>query len=112
MKFRVIKLGSGSISTGAWISVDADSTVEYNVTATGYTTGSAHEFVNGFVAAGGTGGGNATSGTGKSGGSENKINYIAQNYDSTNSTIYALAVTNMTATSTDVGAGIVWKEVY
>jgi hypothetical protein len=84
--------------------------VEYNVTATSYTDG--HEFLNGFVAAGGSGVGNAASGISQRAGTTNKINYIAQNYDSTESDLYAVVVTNMTSTSTDVAAGMVWKEVY
>jgi hypothetical protein len=110
VKYRVLRLDSGSITTGAWISVDPDSAVEYNVTATSYTDG--HEFLNGFVAAGGSGVGNAASGISQRAGTTNKINYIAQNYDSTESDLYAVVVTNMTSTSTDVAAGMVWKEVY
>ena len=110
VKYKILRLDSGSISTGAWISVDSGSTVEYNITATGYTDG--HEFLNGFVAAGGAGVGNTISGIGQRPSTSNKVNYITQNYDSTNSEIYAVVVTNMTSTSTDVGAGIVWKEIY
>jgi hypothetical protein len=110
VKYRILRLNSASISTGTWVSVDSGSTVEYNATATGYTGG--HELLNGFVAAGGAGVGNTISGTGQRAGSTNKINYIAQNYDSTNSDMYVVVVTNLTANSTDVAAGMVWKEVY
>jgi hypothetical protein len=110
VKYRVLRLDSGSISSGTWISVDSGSVVEYNISATSFTGG--HEFLNGFVAAGGTGQGNASSGIGQRAGSINKINYIAQNFESTDSDLYALVVTNMTSTDTDVAAGMVWKEVY
>jgi hypothetical protein len=110
VKYQVLRLDSGSITTGTWISVDSGSVVEYNVSATSFTGG--HEFLNGFVAAGGTGQGNASSGIGQRAGSTNKINYIAQNFESTDSDLYAIVVTNMTATATDVAAGMVWKEVY
>jgi len=99
VKYRLLRLDSGSITTGAWVSVDPDSVVEYNVTATSYTDG--HEFLNGFVAAGGSGVGNAASGISQRAGTTNKINYIAQDYDSTNSDLYAVVVTNLTGTSTE-----------
>ena len=110
VKYRILRLDSGSITTGTWVSVDSGSTVEYNRTATGYTGG--HEFLNGFVAAGGAGVGNTVAGIGQRAGTANKINYIAQNYDSTSSDLYAVVVTNLTANSTDVAVGMVWKEVY
>jgi hypothetical protein len=110
VKYRILRLDSGSITTGAWVSVDPDSVVEYNISATSYTDG--HEFLNGFVAAGGAGVGNTVAGAGQRSGTTNKINYIAQNYDSTESDLYAVVVTNLTSTSTDVAAGMVWKEVY
>jgi hypothetical protein len=70
------------------------------------------ELINGFVFAGGTGVGNAIAGIGNTAGVDTKINYIAQNFDSTDSEIYALVVTNMTGTNTDVGAAISWREVF
>ncbi len=39
-------------------------------------------------------------------------NYIAQNYDSTNSEIYVIAVTNLGTTSTTVGCAMQWREIY
>jgi hypothetical protein len=63
------------------------------------------------VFAGGIGVGNAIAGQGQVTGVATKNNYIAQNYDSNNSEIYALVVTNMTATSTDVGGAMTWREV-
>jgi hypothetical protein len=82
----------------------------------GYTASLNHELLNGFTAAGTAGGGGGAgtgfSSTSQRAGSKNRINYIAQNFDSTNSDMYGIVVTNLTGTSTDVGVGMVWKEVY
>ena len=43
---------------------------------------------------------------------EAKKNYIVQNYDSTDSEIYAIVVTNIGGSSTTVGVGIQWREIY
>jgi hypothetical protein len=111
VKYRMVKLpSSASLTGGSWVSVNADSTVEYNATATAIS-GSGQELLNGFVFAGGIGVGNAIAGQGQVTGVATKNNYIAQNYDSNDSEIYSLVVTNMTATSTDVGGATTWREV-
>jgi hypothetical protein len=113
VKYRLIKLPqSSSLTGGSWVSVNNASTVEYNVTAVSSSLATERELLNGFVFAGGTGVGNAIAGIGNTPGVDTKINYIAQNYDSTDSEIYALVVTNMTSTNTDVGVGMTWKEVF
>lgn len=110
VKYRMVKLpNSASLVGGSWTSTNDSSTVEYNVTATSIVGG--QELINGFVFAGGTGVGNAIAGQGQVSGVNTKNNYIAQNYTSNDSEIYALVVTNMTATSTDVGASMTWREV-
>jgi len=38
-------------------------------------------------------------------------NYIAQNYDSTDSEIYIVTATNLTGNATTVGASLQWVEV-
>jgi len=113
VKYRLIKLPqSSSLTGGTWTSVNDASTVEYNVTAVSSSLATERELINGFVFAGGTGVGNAIAGIGNTAGVDTKINYIAQNFDSTDSEIYALVVTNMTGTNTDVGAAISWREVF
>ena len=116
IKYTVVKLDSGSVTGGTWISENVDSVVEWNSGSMSYNSASAHELLNGFVAAGtaGAGGGAGTgfSTTSQRQGSKNRINYIAQNYDSTSSEIYAIVATNLTGTNTDVIASMVWKEVY
>lgn len=112
IKYRVYRLPNQSyLTTGsAWVSANDDSVVEYNDTATAYTDG--RELLNGFVAAGGTGTGNFNSSTDSTLGVSTRINYIAQNYDSTDSEIYVIVATNLTGTATTAAAGLEWIEIY
>lgn len=111
VKYRVIKLpAAAQITGGSWVSVDTDSSVEYNATATAFTDGD--ELDNGFVAA-------STQGSQKIGGSPGanlpssaKKNYIVQNFDSSDSEIYAIVVTNISDSSTAVSVGMQWREIY
>ena len=111
VKYDIIKLPSGSVSGGQWIAEDDSSVVEYNTGSISYDSSSAHEIGNGFVSAGGQGSG-VFGGISQRGGSKNRINYIAQNYHSNGSEMYAIVATNLTSTATDVIASMVWKEVY
>jgi hypothetical protein len=116
VKYTVVKLDSGSVSGGTWFSEDTNSVVEWNSGSMSYNTASVSELLNGFVAAGSAGGGGGPgtgfSSTSQRQGSKNKINYIAQNYDSTSSEMYGIVVTNLVGTATDVIVSMVWKEVY
>ena len=116
VKYSIVRMASGSVTGGTWTSVDSSSVVEYNAGVMGYTASRNHELTNGFAAAGTAGGGGGP-GVGFSTpsqrfGTKNRINYIAQNADSTNSDMYGIIVTNLTNTSTDVAVSMVWKEVY
>ena len=112
IKYIVVKLDTGSVSGGTWFSEDANSVVEWNSGSMSYLTASAHELLNGFVAAGGQGVGNTSTGVSQRQATKNRINYIAQNFDSTSSEMYGIIATNLTGTNTDVIASMVWKEVY
>lgn len=111
IKWRLIKLPNTSqLTETTWTAVDDDSGVEYCVDATAFTDGD--EIDNGFVGA-------STQGSQKAGGapgsnlpSAAKKNYIVQNYDSTDSEIYVVVVTNLGAQSTNVGVGMQWREIY
>jgi hypothetical protein len=112
IKWKLIKLPDDSqLTGGSWVDVDSDSGVQYNVTATAYTDGD--EIDNGWVGA-------STQGSQKAGGAPSsnlpstaKKNYIVQNFDSSNSEIYIVAITNLDGSqSTDVGIGIQWREIY
>lgn len=108
---RLLKLPNQSyITTGSgWVSVNEDSVVEYNVSATAFTDG--RELSNGFIPASGTG--NAISPS-QDTEQSNALsdNFIAQNYYSTDSEIYVVVLTNLTGTATTVGASMQWGEVY
>jgi len=111
IKWRLIKLPNQAALTGStWVDVNVDSGVEYNSTCTAYSGGD--EIDNGWVAA-------STQGSQKAGGapgsnipSSAKKNYIVQNYDSTDSEIYVLVATNVGTSSTTVGVGLQWREIY
>jgi hypothetical protein len=111
IKWRLLKLPDSTyLNDTNWVDVDDDSGVQYNVDATTWTDGD--ELDNGWVGA-------STQGSQKAGGapasnlpSEAKKNYIVQNYDSTNSEIYLVVATNIGAQSTNVGAGLQWREIY
>lgn len=107
--YQVIKLpNAAALTTGtAWVTVDTDSGVEYNVGATAYTGGDV--IASGYVPA---------SASGKEGIANNsnpsvaKKNYIVQNYTSTDSEIYMIYATNAGTTTTTVGASMQWREIY
>lgn len=111
IKWRLIKLpNAAALTGGSWVDVSTDSGIQYNATATAFTGGD--EIDNGWVGA-------STQGSQKAGGapasnipSSAKKNYIVQNYDSTDSEIYVVVITNIDAQSTDVGVGLQWREIY
>lgn len=118
VKYELVKIPRSSfVQGGTWVSADPDSGVEYNATATG--TGNTFSTLDGgFVAAGlvGQGQGNVTplSTTGSPNpASSSKKNFIVQNYDSTDSEVYCVKITNIgTANTTAVGVSLQWREVY
>lgn len=106
--YKVIKLPNLSFLTGGiWTPINSNSGVEYNDGATAYTDGKV--FASGYIpaAVGNRGSINADSNA-----SNARENYIAQNFDSTDSEIYLVAVTNLGATATTVGASMQWREIY
>ncbi len=108
LTYKVIKLPNVSFLTGgSWNPVDARSAVEFNVGATAYTDGLT--FASGYVSAAV---GNRGSVNSDSNASNARQNYISQNYDSTDSEIYIITVTNLGATATTVGAAVQWREIY
>ena len=106
--YKVIKLPNVSFLTGgSWTAVNSNSGIEYNDGATAYTDGKV--FASGYVSAAV---GNRGSVNSDSSASNARENYIAQNFDSTDSEIYMIAVTNLGTTSTTVGCAMQWREIY
>jgi hypothetical protein len=112
VRYVLTKLNSGSMLTtaSAWESVDNQSVVEYNTSATGYTNGKI--LLSGFVGANSLNINQANPLVQSHAGVTNKQNFIAQNFDSNDSEIYVLVAKNMTANTTNVGGSMLWSEVY
>lgn len=112
VRYTLTKLPSGSMLTtaSAWVSADSDSVVEYNTSATAYSDGKI--LLSGFVGANSLNINQAAPTATSRTGVVNKQNFIAQNYDSTDSEIYVLTVKNMTTSTTNVGGTILWSEIY
>lgn len=112
IRYQLSKLPSGSMLTtaSAWVSVNDSSVVEYNTSATGYSDGIA--LLSGFVGANSLNPNQANPLSTTRGGVDNKQNFIAQNYDSTDSEIYVLIAKNMTSNTTNVGGSMLWSEIY
>lgn len=111
IKYSVVKLPNQAALTGnTWVSIDNDSGIQYNATATAYTGG--NTILSGFAAAETQGSKSTSQGSGKDFGPSAKKNYIVQNYDSTDSEIYVVVATNIGTTTTTVGTAIQWREIY
>ena len=111
IKYTLVKLpNQGQLTGGSWTSVNANSSCEYNETATAYTDG--EELDHGYLAAA-TQGSKEVATTGSATvPSDAKKNFIAQNYDSSNSEIYIVAIKNIGSGTTNVAASIQWREIY
>ena len=103
----------GINTTGTWVSENTESVVEYNESATGISTVYFEDFMGGY-AAGESQNAQKPSATtvDASSGPTSKKNYLSQNYDSTDSEIFSVRVSNISDTSTNVGVSIRWREIY
>lgn len=112
IKYRLIKLPAvANLTGGSWSSADADSGIECNFTATAFSGGD--EIDNGWVAASNQGNNRAGGAPNSNPPSTAKKNYIVQNFDSTDSEIFVVVVTNLSdSTPTTVGVGLQWREIY
>lgn len=114
IKFKLLRLPDDSfLSVGAnnWISVSANSAVEYINEAYAYTDG--QELTNGFVSAVAQNSLKATAGpAGAQEGPTARRNFITQNFTSSNSEIYVLVANNLGSSTTTVYGALSWREVY
>jgi hypothetical protein len=101
-KYEIWRLpGTSSIIGGDWISAGDDSSVEYNISATGWTATGGNLFNVGLIAASSTTkGGGATTPIGENVQTitSSKRGFISQNFDSTGSNIFAVIVTALEVT--------------
>lgn len=115
-KYEIWRITStASLTGGTWVDNGTDSIVEYNLTPSSLTTDGVR-FDAGFVAASSTTGGGATKTPG--GGSfinisTSKRNFIANNYDCTDSQMFVIAVQAITLTggSCNLRASLQWREI-
>jgi len=111
VSYHILRVPSvTNVVGGAWVSADADSAVQYNVTATSLSAVGTAISV-GFVA-GGTAGPPNQGNSATSPGSSAKRNYISQNIDSTDSEVYAVYVKTLAVSITHVVGAMQWREMY
>lgn len=112
IRWTLTKLPSQSYLTtaSAWISADSSSVVEYNTSATAWTDGKVT--LSGYVGANALNANQAQPALQNASGVNTKLNFIAQNYDSTDSEIYVLTAKNLTIDTTNVGGTLTWNEIY
>jgi hypothetical protein len=115
IQYDLVKFPSASSLSGSltWTSVANNSGVEYCVNATGYTVADIDRLASGFVPAGSSQNSLSPVQTGNL--TNAKKNVIVQNYDSSNSEVYAVLVKTITTTgqaTATVGAAIQWREIY
>jgi len=115
VKYEVVKLRSSAalVGLGTWVSENDESVVEYNQTLTGISTAYFEDFMGGYAAGESQNQQkpSATTTTIQSGPTSKK-NYLSQNFDSTDSEIFSVRVTNIGSDSTNVGVSIRWREIY
>ncbi len=116
--YEIVKLPNASNlanSTGAlvWTSTDSDSGCEYCVNADSYTSANADRLASGFVPSGASQNSLSPVNTGIL--SAAKKNIIVQNYDSSDSEVYAVIVRTISSAgmaAATVAAAIQWREIY
>lgn len=109
--WRLIKLNGLSnitLSSATWTSVNSESGVEYNLSATAFTSG--YQISGGIVGTSSPGGSTKGTGAGSELPGTAKKDYISQNYDSTDSEIY-LVCAQAIGGNASVAVDFTWREV-
>jgi hypothetical protein len=115
IKYEVVKLRSSAalVGAGTWVSENDESVVEYNQSLTGISTAYFEDFMGGYAAGESQNSQKPTATTvDVSSGPTSKKNYLSQNYDSTDSEIFSVRVSNIGDASTNVGVSLRWREIY
>jgi hypothetical protein len=116
--YEIVKLpNAGSLANNTvplvWTSADTDSGCEYCVNADTYTAANADRLASGFVPSGSSQNSLSPVSTGSI--TAAKKNIIVQNYDSTNSEVYAVIIRTISSQSqatASVAAAVQWREIY
>ena len=115
IKYEVVKIENqtGFVGLGTWISENDESVVEYNETAIGISNAPFEDFMGGY-ASGDSQNVNkpTTTGSQTQMGPSSKKNFLSQNFDSTESEVFSVRVTNLGSNSTSVGVALRWREIY
>ena len=109
--WKLIKLDNLSnitLSSPTWTSAGSLSAVEYNLTATAFTGG--YQVSGGIVGTQSPGGSSKGTGAGAEDPGGTKKNFIAQNYNSTDSEIYVIC-TQAIGGNASVIADLTWREI-
>jgi hypothetical protein len=116
--YEVVKLPNASSLANntvplVWTSADLDSGCEYCVNADTYVSANADRLASGFVPSGSSQNSLSPVSTGSI--TAAKKNIIVQNYDSSNSEVYAVIVRTISSQSqatASVAAAVQWREIY
>jgi hypothetical protein len=108
--FKLSNLSAITLSSSTWTSANAESAVEYNLTATAFTGGDRIDGgIVGTTSPGGSAKGTGTAPVNQP--SNAKKNFIAQNQDSTDSEIYVVCGKAIGGTS-KLWVDFQWREIY
>jgi hypothetical protein len=115
VKYEVVKLRSSAalVGLGTWVSENDESVVEYNQSLTGISTAYFEDFMGGFAVGESQNSQKPSATTADTqSGPTSKKNFLSQNFDSTDSEIFSVRVTNVGDASTNVGVSLRWREIY